>query len=206
MKKFSASVLYIILAAGILCILAGLILPVVVFSAQPVSLFNRWPALLLLGGILVYIALAFSHHAYQLFLGMNFCFLGFLMFVIKADFMTVSFRAVWPLCVIFSGLSLVPSGYFRYRTMRTVYLFPAVILVFLGMFFCLFSFHIIRMPLRKFIAIWWPAALICVGTILIGIFLYQKNCKASFPYLKDGIIENDSDDADFCDDSNGERK
>jgi hypothetical protein len=208
MKKFSAPVLYIILAIGILCILAGLVLPVVFFSDIPTVSLYRCPIIMLfLGGLLLYLSLAFTHRAHQLFLGMNLCFSGFLILVFRAGLVTVSFRELWPVCVIFCGLTLVPSGYFRYRTIRTMYLFPAILLIFLGLFFCLFSFHIIRMPLREFISIWWPVVLIFIGGLLIGTFQYQRNFSSVFPYMTDNSgtdTEMDiSSDDDFDDNGDG---
>ena len=193
MKKLSAPFLYILLALGIFCILAGSVLLVIVSSRAACTVLFGWPVvMLIIGGFLLYVSLAFTHSAYQLFLGMNFCFSSLLLLVLQSGLLTVTLGALWPVCVIFCGISLIPSGYFRYHRFRTVYLFPSFLLVFLGLFFCLFSFHIIHISLRRFITVWWPAVLIVIGGTLVGIFQYQKNCRDVFPYMTDDSV-NDTD-------------
>jgi hypothetical protein len=202
MKKFSMPFLYILLAVGLFCILAGTVLLVIFFSSTTNVVLSRWPVLMLaVGGLFLYVALAFTHSAYQLFLGMNFCFSGILIMLFQAGLVTSTLRELWPVCVIFSGISLVPSGYFGYRRFRTVYLFPAGLLVFLGLVFFLFSFHLIHMSLRHFISLWWPVVLIVIGGLLVGIFLYQKNCKDVFPYMTDDSVDDPYDNDRYFDDS-----
>jgi hypothetical protein len=205
MKKYSNFVLNVVLAFGLVLVLCGLVL-LAIFSVTPQRHgFLMWPTLMLVAGIfLIYVSLAITRFAHQLFMGLNFCFAGILLLVFQRGNLVFSIHQVWPLCAVFCGCTLVLSGYFRYHYFRTVYLFPAALLTAMGLFFSLFSFHIIRMPLHDFVAMSWPVVLIVFGAILVGLFLYQQ--KAAFPYMTDDSVDDEECIDDILEEEHGDNK
>ncbi len=195
MKKKSAPLLYISLAFGILFVLMGLVL-LLIFSADSEQVvFSRSSVLFLLSGaFFLFMSLAITRRAFYLSLGLNLCFVGISSLIFSFNLFGLTLKQFWPVYMIFFGISLIPSGYYGFRRLRTVYLFPSVLLIILGGIFCLFSFDIISLSFSKFFSRWWPVFLILVGVVLITVFLYQRQNKTSFPYLSDDDYYDDDDE------------
>ncbi|MCR5290695.1 MAG: hypothetical protein K6E51_11945 [Treponema sp.] len=205
MKKYSGLVLHLILVFGLLCVLFGLALLLCRPELVGRKVLFVWPLILLLiGGALLYFAFGFTHYAHQVFLGLNFCFGGFLLAILRSHEGILTLHTLWPLAVVFCSFSLIISGYFRYRRFRTAYLFPAILMMVLGGFFCLFSFRIIKMPLREFVTIWWPFILILLGCFLLGVFFYQQHNRTAFPYMTDESVDDTDSVDEFSESTQGD--
>lgn len=191
MKKYTVTKLNVLLAAGIICILAGIFLTI--WYASTTS--NRFPyisaAVILAGGLFVYIALAFSHKTLVLYIGLVMTAIGILRFIVGSGSVSCTMKQLWPVIVVFCGIALFPAGFFRYHRIRASYLFPALVLVFLGGFFLLFSLDIITISFTRFFSMWWPLLLVALGGTLVGVFLYQQHCNNQFPYIGDDAPDGD---------------
>ena len=190
MNKKSALLLYISLACGILFILLGIALLLVSNAKHPVIQIPLLTILLLAAGaVSLFFSIAINQRAFFLYLGLNLCFFGMLSLSLAFNVFDLTFYKIWPFGMIFCGASLVPSGYFRYRKMRPAYIFPSVVLILLGLLFCLFSFDILKVSFSKFVACWWPAGIIILGTVLVTVFVIQKKNQTSFPYINDDELD-----------------
>ena len=87
--------------------------------------------------------------------------------------------------MILSAVSLLAAGLRSKRRLRTVYVFPAVLLFALGLFFMLFTFSIVKISFVDFMAKWWPLMLIFSGGFFVFLFLYQQTPDNKFPFEKD---------------------
>ena len=65
-----------------------------------------------------------------------------------------------------------------------------------GVLFLLFTFDVIHFSFVSFFSKWFPAILIFLGAMLVGIFIYQQNSKGFFPYDKDELSDS-TDDSDI---------
>jgi FtsH-binding integral membrane protein len=100
-------------------------------------------------------------------------------------------RQTWPVMVIAAGISLVPAGLYKLRRMKSIYLFPAISLIVLGIFFSLFSFHILKVSLSTFIHQWWPLFFVIIGVILVVLYFIQQIRRKDFPYMDDDSLMED---------------
>ncbi|MBQ0051412.1 MAG: hypothetical protein KBT11_05040 [Treponema sp.] len=189
MKKLTVPVLNLLLAAGFVCILAGLLL-ISYFSASfrqqiPVSAIITMVS----GAAIVYIAIALLRWASIFFAGLYIFACGLLFTFIHANVVESNLSQLWPLFVIFCGLCLLLTCLFKHRRIRSVYGMPAGIMIGMGIVFFLFSFKIITISFVSFISKWFPLILICFGAVLVGIFVYQKAFSGYFPYDKDELAD-----------------
>ncbi|NLM01583.1 MAG: hypothetical protein GX220_09065 [Treponema sp.] len=111
----------------------------------------------------------------------TFIFIGFeLLFflVVFLIFKFTKFLFVWtkvlPVFAIWSGISLFITGLIAKKKLRPVYLVPSLVFIFLGCFFMLFSFNIIKITLREFIFRWWPCLPVFAVGFLVGMFLFKE--------------------------------
>lgn len=74
----------------------------------------------------------------------------------------------WPLIMASIGVGLFSYGARRYRGMRISFVVPSLVIICLGLFFALFSFHVLTVSLAVFVSMWWPVLFIIGG---ISMFL-----------------------------------
>jgi hypothetical protein len=79
----------------------------------------------------------------------------------------LTLRQSWPLLSVFAGLALLPTGGYRYGTIRRIYLIPAIALIVLGGFLMLFSLEITDFSFKQFILNWYPVIILMAGVMLI---------------------------------------
>lgn len=124
-----------------------------------------WPLLVLAaGGLLLYLAIVRRFSDPFFFAGILFSLVGLLM--IAGAFAGWTFARAWPLLMVAAGLSWLASGLRRFRRAKPQSAVPALIFVFLGSFFGLFSFGLVRVGFRQFMSEWWPTVLIAGGAAL----------------------------------------
>ena len=128
-----------------------------------------WPLMVLAaGGLLLYLAIVRRFSDPFFFAGVLFSLSGLLM--IAGVFAGWTFERAWPLLMAAAGLSWLAAGLRRFRRLRPQSAVPALIFVFLGLFFCLFSFDPVRVGFRQFISEWWPTVLIAGGAALFAAY------------------------------------
>lgn len=189
MKKFSVPALNIILAAGFLLILAGLLL-ISFFSSELIEDFPFLDvSIMILGAAVFYITLVWLKWASTFFIGLYIFACGLLFTFIDFNVVASGLNVLWPFFSVFGGICLFLTCIFKHGRVRGVYLWPSVILTALGGVFLLFSFHVIRWSFVGFISKWFPLILIVAGAVLVGIFIYQKKSGGFFPYDTDELSD-----------------
>lgn len=168
------------LAIGFLCVFAGL----AILLTLPVKKAEGFAGIFFLALLFVSIATIYMSLVLQkgllLYFGLNLCIFSIGAMIVSANYGAFDQVKLWPLLMISFGFTLVPSGYLRFKKMRTIYVIPASVLVVLGVFFSLFAFNIIKIPFRVFIAYMWPVILILAGLVLVGYYLYCLYNKDEF--------------------------
>lgn len=144
----------------------------------PVTLF-------VVGEFFLYVAFCLSRKSFLISLGFMFIFDGVLFSVISLGFTDYTISQLWPVIVINAGLSLVPADFFIHKRLRTIFLFPAILLLGMGILFLMFSCHVIQCSFMEFAVMAAPFFLILVGIVLIGIYIAQQLRKKDFPYMED---------------------
>ncbi|MBP5587516.1 MAG: hypothetical protein J6X37_02175 [Treponema sp.] len=182
------------LAIGFMCILIGLSL-ILILPAKNTEgfLFIFFFVLMCLAAFLTYASLVLLKPV-LLYSGMNLFIYSVAAEIFTTKLIPVHMSKIWPLFMIVFGITLIPSGYLRFKKIRTVYLIPAIVLVFLGTVFSLFSFHIIKVSFRRFIAFVWPAILIAGGLFLIVYYLYSQKYEESF--IQDSDDQDEQEDGE----------
>lgn len=132
--------------------------------------------LMFLSAAVIYFSIIIEK-AVLLYVGLNLLVFAIVSEIMVTRLIPLEFVKIWPYVMISCGLTLFPCGYLKYKKMRTLYCIPAVALIFLGIVFLLFAYHIIKIPFRKFVFYSWPVILIGAGVILIIYYLYSQNVK-----------------------------
>lgn len=198
MKKITVPVLNALLAAGLILVLAGLLL-ILRFYAGFGAEFPVLSALtMMLGAVIFYGAMTLLHWAVLFFSGLLIFCIGLCMTFVFSGVLPLGSENLWPIAVILCGFCLILTCVFKHRKIRGVYLFPSVLIEILGIVFLLFSLDIIKVSFSTFMSKWGPLVLIFAGAVLIGVFLWQRNFNDFFPYDKDELSDlTDEDEKEF---------
>ena len=184
MKQISRLKLNIILAFGLIFILAGFFL-LVNFSKSVFETFPIVSVLTIVAGIVVlYFSLTFFNKAFVFFIGFYaFCVGVFALFT-SSTICPFSFAQSWPISAILCAISLLITSLVKYRRIKSSYAYPSVAIGFLGSVFLLFSADVVKLSFTAFMARWWPIFLVILGIILIVLFIIQQTPN-HLPYAQD---------------------
>lgn len=175
----------ILLALGLFLFLAGIVMaflpPVVEIESYHFAL-NC--ALVLITAALVYASIL-AQNAVVFYVSVNFCLLSLAFLLLNARLGVLQFRQYWPIAVIVFGITLLPVGRFHYKKFRTFYVIPSSALTILGAFFLLFTFRIIKTPIRSFFFYFMPFFFIACGISLIVLYYVRLKAKDKFPTMQD---------------------
>ena len=165
-----------LLAVGLFCILFGELFLALTFNDFQFSLVLLRAFLLgIVGFLLLYKGIyAKKMRAFFIFIGVEIILYSFVLQLHDAQFFEFRLKNFWPIFVILSGISLLPSGYISAKKMKRKFVVPAVAMVFLGGFCSLFSFKIIKIPLSRFIVISMPVIFLLAGAYLIILFFLSQ--------------------------------
>lgn len=182
MKKLTAATMNMVLALGVILILAG-----VLFFGRVASNFNAhvesWPVIMTVAGaIIFYLSLVRIKYVLLFFTGLFSVLAGTLFMIICSGLIPDGLKNWWPLVVVLAGLCVLLTGIAKDRRIRVACLLPSVLFMILGVFFLLFSLDIIKMSFSQWMSIFWPLFPICAGLALILIFYIQQNSDSHFPY------------------------
>lgn len=179
----------IMLALGLLLFLAGVAWAFMPPAGQIASYhFAVNCALVLITAAIVYFSVLSKKPA-LFYIFANFCILSLLSLILNANSVTFHFEQFWPVVIMIFGVTLLPIGRFHYKKFKTIYVIPSVSLSFLGAFFLLFTFKIIKVSLREFFSRFMPLILIAGGITLIALYYARLKAKDKFP-----VIQEDEDD------------
>lgn len=172
----------LLLAFGILLLLTGTVLQICSITGYTINRYIVSTCVsILAGGFLLYFAFIHNHSFWCFFLGFAFAFCGIFLLMLCEDLTKLQLKDLWPVFVIIAGITTFLSALFSKRKITFSVIIPSLVLILLGIFFLLFSLHVIKISFRFFAAIWWPAILILAGAILLGIFLYFQSGKRTVP-------------------------
>jgi len=147
-----------------------------------------------LGSICLFLTFGFTKSGTLLVLGTLGVFWGFISLFSVTGLTHYSQKELWPFAMIASGIGVFVSCIYKFRKIKSSYLFPSIALLGIGIVFLLFSMHVIKMSFAEFAARMFPILCIVFGGILIGIFIFQQNKPKKFPYMDDDDQLNDGDD------------
>ena len=176
-----------LLAVGMSCILFGIYFLVAFRAAAGagIAVFVRFMCLSGVGMLLLFLSLVLIKSYLLVYVGMQLVFFGILALVIDSNIVSAGLRELWPVLVVSSGVSLFPAGLYRAKRIKSIYLFPGILLVVIGLFFLPFSLNLTGVSLKKFFLAFYPLAFIFMGLILVVVFFYQQTHRKNFPYMTD---------------------
>lgn len=175
MKKHGAHFYNIVLAFGMILIIAGFLLFTVSDWGAAGRLKALWPALCIcVGAIFLFAVMTLTRNPYHLFFGMTLSLTGIFFTLVNNKIIPHGISEWWPLIIVFAAAALFASGCYQKRRLTVSYVFPAAMLALLGLLFLLFSFHVIHASFRAFVAVFGPFALIACGIFMVILFLLQQ--------------------------------
>ncbi len=126
---------------------------------------SLWPIIVMAaGGVLCWFASLRRSRPAILAGGLFFILVGCIALI--AGIFRWRFVALWPLLMTSAGLAWLIAGLRFFRRMKLSFVVPSMTFIFLGLFFCLFSFKIVGVSFGRFIVSWWPSFLIAGGVVL----------------------------------------
>lgn len=109
-----------------------------------------------------------------IFIGLELIFCVVNILLIKLCGRVFVWKEVWPIFAISSGIALFLSSLIVSKKITPNFLVPSGFLVVLGVFFMLFSMHIVPITFVEFVKRWWPCVPVLAIGILLGMFVFNK--------------------------------
>ena len=143
-------------------------------------------------GIIIVIAShRITHKFFHLFIGQIFISWSIVSILLSVG-LPFSAKEFWPVYGILAGIALSLSGYLKYKELKFGYLIPAVTLIAMGLWYLLFSMHIIHLSFRYVVMTLGPAFLISMAVLLILYYFVQKKHKELvFPDDEIGVFSDE---------------
>jgi hypothetical protein len=127
-----------------------------------------WAFLFVLSGVgVAFFAIKLNKRALYLFFACLSILVGVFLFLSALTLFPFSFKQAWPLIVVFSGLSLIPAGWRKYKMLKIKFIAPSLAFIALGAGLLIFSFRIVPFKFSQFILHWWPLLILLAGVFLI---------------------------------------
>jgi hypothetical protein len=136
----------------------------------------------------------FTRRAYLISLGIMLILDGIFFFLLNLNVFKKGLSSLWPVLVIITGFSFFLVDFFMMRKIRTIFLFPSILLVLLGTLFLVFSLGVVPFSFRKFMTLLGPVLLVFCGVGIIVVYGFQKFNKENFPFMD----EDSSGEDAFC--------
>ena len=175
MKKPDVKILNLILALGMLLIASGFFMILSYAGTNPGLSFSFIPAVLLLLGMSnIFVYLAVKKQPFRLFAGIDLCLSGAFAFVILFFGLLPKLSELWPVFIIFVALSLFITGRTIGKRFSITYDLMGMIIFFIGCFFLLFSYDVIKISFSQMAVYTLPVLLILAGVFLIVLFRRRK--------------------------------
>ena len=165
----------IVLIIGLFLIFAGILLLTSYFAKNPQSVhLFRGVILFLVGAILLFLELMKSKKSWLMLVSVSLMLISVVIGMIDVGFLPFGLSNLWPIFVIIFGFSLILFSFYKFKQMKAVYFVPALVIIFFGIFFMLFSLGIIKVSFVSVASKLWPLLLVLCGGILITIFFCQQ--------------------------------
>ena len=130
---------------------------------------------LLLGFTGVFMAISLKKRMAYMFCAVLFLQVGVFLFLSALSIIPVGLGRLWPLLSVFTGIALIPSGWYFYGLFKLKFIVPAAAFIVLGVVMLIFSLRMVSFSLVEFVSSWWPLLIILAGLTLILISLGTKN-------------------------------
>lgn len=141
-------------------------------------LFGVLPGIQIFFGIVATVfALKVTRKAYQLFLSLFVTLCGIFQVLMVNKVLTFTLKQGWPLIGVFGAVVLFISGFVKYRKIKVGYLFPAVMLLLLSIWYLLFSFKLVPFSFTFVVSTIGPIFVILIVMLLVGFFILQQRHK-----------------------------
>jgi hypothetical protein len=177
MKSVDTKVPHKLLIVGVISLLFGLSL-LLKTTGYLSGLLSLWPVLLvLLGMSLLYRVFFKGGYESYVFAGLFLVLVGAFILILNTGAFDAGFRQIWPLFMLFAGVSLFAYGMKRKGNAQARMIIPSVAIIFLSLIFLLFSLRIVSMSFRRFVVTWWPVILVAAGVVLIGLDIFMARKK-----------------------------
>jgi hypothetical protein len=165
---------HLLLVLALMLLLAGAGLVLMTTSLLPWKIALAGMVAVILGVIINMVTFWRKARTGWFFVGFMLVLCGIFFLLINLASPNMGFHRLWPFCMIFSGFSILPVGYFKNNRMRLSYFVPSMCIVFLGGFFLLFSLKIVALPFRVFIYRLWPLILLAIGLVLLVLYIVNR--------------------------------
>lgn len=193
MRKNTDPTLNVVLALGVICVLAGFFLFTHIASNFNAEIHSWTVFCIFLGAIIFYLSLVTFKLSVLFFTGLFLCLNGCLFMILCSKIFPLGMKELWPLSIILCGFCLFLTGYARYRHVRSSYFYPSILIDVLGVFFLLFSLKVIKVSFLRFFQIFGPILLVILGIFLVIVFGIQQNPAFHFHYDEEEY-ETENDD------------
>lgn len=171
------------LAFGLIFLTTGIILTAKYYSVAETVNLMRSSVFIFVGVLCLFFGLGFVHNSVMVFFGMMLLFLGVPVLLKNLEILDISYFQFIPYGMICAGVSLFLAGIYKAKKIRSSYIFPAIVLTALGVFFLLFATGVLHFSLTTFVSRWFPLLLLLFGVVLVVIFFVQQVMKKDFPYI-----------------------
>ena len=199
MDKKNLKSLNISLAIGLGMIFIGFILILCFAGTVPHLSVLILPDFLFLAGFAnLFYFLAVKKSSFRFFLALSLTLCGVFASLIAYKVVSLSLKQLWPVFIMITGVCLFVSGRCSHKSFSLSYDLSALVLVFIGLLFLLFSLGVITVPFRTIALFSGPLLLILGGIILVILFLRRKALLEILPHEISDALNND-DDMEDCD-------
>ena len=134
----------------------------------------RGVILFLVGAILLFLELMKSKKSWLMLVSVSLMLISVVIGMIDVGFLPFGVSNLWPTFVIIFGFTLILFSLYKFNQLKAVYFVPALVIIFFGIFFMLFSLGIIKVSFVSVASKLWPLLLVLCGGILITIFFCQQ--------------------------------
>ena len=199
MDKKNLKSLNISLAIGLGMIFIGFILILCFAGTVPHLSVLILPDFLFLAGFAnLFYFLAVKKSSFRFFLALSLTLCGVFASLIAYKVVSLSLKQLWPVFIMITGVCLFVSGRCSHKSFSLSYDLSALVLVFIGLLFLLFSLGVITVPFRTIALFSGPLLLILGGIILVILVLRRKALLEILPHEISDALNND-DDMEDCD-------
>lgn len=171
LKSIYVLIVFGFLFAG-LCIVITAINP----ASKSIDILNIFSIILqmAIGIVVVILSRKVTHRFSHVFTGLLISAWSVNSFFI-AVVLPYTLKDMWPSYGVTAGIVLFISGYLKYKAVKFGYGIPSVVLFGMGVWYSLFSMHIIKMSFRTVVATLGPFFMGSVALFLILFFLLQQH-------------------------------
>ena len=157
-----------------------------------------------LGILIIIFSLKITKRATHFFVGLLILFWGLLQIFSKYNPL-FSLKELWPVYTCTAGITLFISGFYKYKKIKFGYFFPAATLFFMGIWFSLFTFKIIKKTFMEVVSFFGPIFGAILVVLLVIFFLLQRKHKELIVMDEETGTFSDEEDALMDIENNGDK-